>query len=63
MLGRLPAAKDPKKDVTACREALLTVLAGYFVAAGCSELGIVRPDDEVDTVKAMKKASPEVKKI
>ena len=62
VLGRLPAAKDPKKDVTACREALLTVLAGYFVAAGCSELGIVHPDDEVDSVKAMKKASPEVKK-
>ena len=45
LLGRLPKAKDPKKDMNACTDALLTVLKGHYVACACSVLGIVSPND------------------
>ena len=40
LLGRLPQARDPKKDFNACRDILFTVLKGHFIAAACSKMGI-----------------------
>ena len=44
LLGRLPQAKDPKKDFNACRDVLFTVLKGHYVAAACAELGVEKAD-------------------
>ena len=45
LLGRLPKAKDPKKDMNACTDVLFTVLKGHYVACACSLLGIASPND------------------
>ena len=44
LLGRLPKAKDPKKDFNTCRYIVFTVLQGHYIAAACKEMGIETPD-------------------
>ena len=58
VLGRLPRAKDPKKDFNACLDALFTVLKGHFVAAACSEMGISSPKETPQSLAAVKQGSP-----
>ena len=40
LLGRLPHANIPKKDLYACLDALLTAFKGHVVAATCDFLGL-----------------------
>ena len=46
-IGRLPDAKNPKKDMHASFDALMTVFKGHLVAAACTELGISGPDSDI----------------
>ena len=46
-IGRLPDAKNPKKDMHASFDILMTVLKGHLVAAACTELGISGPDSDI----------------
>lgn len=46
-IGRLSYAKDPKKDMHASFDALMTVFKGHVVAAACVELGIDNPDGDL----------------
>ncbi len=48
LLGRLPKAKSPKKDLNACLDALITVYRGHIIAAACEELGIANPQSPGD---------------
>ena len=45
MLGRLPKAQDPKKEMNARTDVLITVLKGHYVASACSIHGISKPTD------------------
>lgn len=47
LLGRLPNAKNPKKDLHACCDALFLILKGHILAVACGELGISNPDAEI----------------
>ncbi len=47
LLKRLPAAKNPKKDMNACTDALFTVFKGYILAFACKELGIENIDSDL----------------
>ena len=40
LLGRLPHANDPKKDLHACLDVLITIVKGHIIAAACNELGL-----------------------
>ena len=62
LLGRLPAAKDPKKDMNACTDILLTVLKGHYVAGTLSLLGISKLDETPKSITDFRKASDEEKK-
>jgi len=48
LLGHLPSAKDPKKDMHACTDILLTVLKAHYITAACLILKI----DDVDASPA-----------
>lgn len=54
LLGRLPKAKDPKKELNVCLEALLTILEGHFTAAACQILKIKHPDEEPQSLSAVR---------
>lgn len=56
ILGRLPCAKHPKKDLDACMDALQTIFKGHLIAAACEELGIESPDDTPEEFIRMKNA-------
>ncbi len=45
LLGRHPAAKDPKKEMNACVDFLMAIVkkGHYNIAAACSTLGIKDP--------------------
>ena len=45
LLGRSTSAKDPKKDMNACTDILITVLKGHYVAATCNLLEIDDPEE------------------
>lgn len=45
LLGRLPAAKDSKKDMTACTDFLMAVSKGHYLSVACSILGIKKCTD------------------
>ncbi len=45
-LRRLPAAKVPKNDMHACKDALLTIYNGHIVAKACEELEIKNPSED-----------------
>ena len=45
-LGRLPDAKDPKKNLHACQDALVTIFKGHLIKAACKELGLDCPDSD-----------------
>ena len=62
LLGRLPAARDPKKDMTACTELLTTVLRGHYLLVACSILGIETYDDVPSGLPDTKGSSPEAKR-
>ena len=40
VLNRTPVKKDPKKNVDACLDLLLSVVKGHFLASACTYLGI-----------------------
>ena len=44
LLNRTPVKKDPKKDVNACQDFLLTVVKGHLLAAACTYLGVNKLD-------------------
>lgn len=44
-IGRLPDAKDPKKNLNACLDEILAIFKGYMIVAACQELGISSPED------------------
>ncbi|KAL5474743.1 hypothetical protein EMCRGX_G026736 [Ephydatia muelleri] len=46
-LGRLPNVNNPKADMHACQDALLTVFKGHIVAAAYRELSIGGPDVDI----------------
>lgn len=62
LLGRLPKAKDPKKDFNACSDALFTILKGHFVAAACDTLEIKNPDEEPASLATIKGSCPDQEK-
>ena len=62
LLGRLPAAKDPKKDMNACTDILMTVLKGHYIAAASNMLGISSLDEIPKSLPDFKKASVAEKK-
>ena len=62
LLGRLPKAKDPKKDFNACSDALFTILKGHFIAAACDILDIRKPDEEPASLGAVKGSCPDAEK-
>ena len=43
---RLPEARDPKKNLHACQDALLTIFKGHLIAAACTELGLESADSD-----------------
>ena len=45
LLGHYPATKDPKKDMTACAELLVTVVKGHYLSVACNILGISTFED------------------
>ncbi len=45
-IGRLSNAKDPKKDMHASFDPLMTVFKGHLVEAPCFELGIDNPESD-----------------
>ena len=62
LLGRLPAAKDPKKDMTACTDLLVTVIKGHYLSVACSILGIKKCTDVPPNIPNVKNISPQEKK-
>ena len=44
LLNQTPVKKDPKKDVNACQDFLLTVVKGHLLAAACTYLGVHKLD-------------------
>ena len=61
LLNRLPVKKDPKKDVNACLDFLLTVVKGHLLAAACSFLGIDTLDSPVHIPADVRRGSSEEK--
>ena len=61
LLGRLPAAKDPKKDMNASTDFLTTVLSGHYVAAACNILELEKADSPIPGIPDYKKSSLEEK--
>ena len=57
LLGRLPSAKDPKKDMNACMDVLITVLKDHYVASACTLLGIDQPDSKPASLSTFIKMS------
>lgn len=47
LLSRVTITGEPKKDVDACVDLLVTVFTGYIVAAACIHLGIDNPSDDL----------------
>ena len=45
LLGRLPQAEDPKKDLHACLDVLTTIFKGHIIAATCQELEMREMDN------------------
>ena len=43
LLSRVTVTGEPKKDVDACVDLLVTVFTGYIVAAACIHLGLIIP--------------------
>lgn len=57
LLGRSTSAKDPKKDMNACTDILITVLKGHYIAAACSLLEIDDPEGKPKSLPALHKMS------
>ena len=57
LLGRHPSAKDPKKDMNACSDFLMTVLNGHYIAAACNSLGLETPESDIVNVPNPKTTS------
>ena len=53
----LVAAKDPKKDMNACMDILITVLKGHSVASAYTLLGIDQPDSKPARLPTFSKMS------
>lgn len=52
--------KDPKKDVNACQEFLLTILKGHLLAAAWTHLGVQKLDSQLQLPPGIcKKSSAE----
>ena len=61
MLGRMPNANDPKKDMNACTDALFTVLKGHYVACACKILQLQDPTAKCPSVDALEGKSKTAK--
>ena len=61
LLGRLPAAKDPKKDMNASTDFLMTVLREHYVAAACIILELEKADSPIPGTPDYKKSPLEEK--
>ena len=57
LLGRLPKAKNPKKELNACFDALMTMLEAHYTAAACQILEIDNPEEEPASLSKVKKHS------
>ena len=54
LLGRLPKARQPKKDMNACMDVLFTVLKGHYVAYACKLLGIKNCSESSEIIATIK---------
>ena len=63
LLGRLPNAKVPKKDMNACTDALFTMLKGHYVACACSLLEITSPSDTSQNFPTLKSKEDKLKYV
>ena len=54
LLGRLPKANDPKKDMHACLDVLMTIMKGYIIATACKELGLKDMDSILSIISQLK---------
>ena len=61
MLGRMPNANNPKKDMNACTDVLFTVLKGHYVAYACKILQLQDPTADCHTVDSLEGKSRETK--
>lgn len=57
LLGRLPASKDPKKDMNASTDFLMTVFRGHYIATVCDILKLEKADSPVRGIPNPKKSS------
>lgn len=47
----MPKAKNPKEEIHACQDALITVFKGHMVAALCKEFHLLGADDDITDVE------------
>ena len=57
LLGRHPSAKNPKKDMNACCDFLMTVLKGHYIAEACTTLNLDSPESDLANVPDPKTTS------
>lgn len=57
LLNRTPVKKDPKKDVNASLDFLLTVVKGHLLAAACQILGVTKLDSPLNLPPGIKRSS------
>ena len=65
LLSRCTVTKEPKKNVDACVDFLVTVFSGHILAAACIDLGISKPEDNLPSgalPPGLHKAKSEIKK-
>ena len=63
LFGRLPAAKDPKKDLNASTDFMMTVLREHYIAASCIILELEKVDPPTRGIPDYKRSSLEVKQV
>ena len=57
LLNRASTSKDPKKDVNATVDFLLTVVKGHMLAAACQSLGVTKLDSKINLLPGLDKSS------
>ena len=57
LLNRTSISKDPKKDVNAAVDFLLTVVKGHMLAAACQILGVTKLDSKINLPPGLDKSS------
>ncbi len=62
-IGRLPQAKDPKKDMHASFDALMTIFKSHLITAACIEVGISSMDSDLSPTATVPLVSDVASKV